>query len=216
MSIKVVLADDHKIMREGLHSLIEKEPNMDVVGEANNGRETVRLTELLKPDVLVLDITMPDLNGIDAAQRINRKNHHTKILCLSMHSERNFVLAMFRAGVAGYLLKDCAFEELVRAIHTVNSGKIYISPEIANYIVSESLILTSDKGSVYTILTPREREILQLIAEGKSTKQIAAHLHRSVKTIETHREQIMKKLNLRSIAELTKYAISEGLTSLEQ
>lgn len=215
MSIKILLADDHKIFREGMRSLLEKEPNMDVVGGADNGKDTVKLAQELLPDVVVMDITMPDLNGIDATYQIRKKAPHTRVLCLSMHSERNFVLSMFKAGAAGYLLKDCAFEELTRAIYTVHSNKIYISPQIAHYIIDESLARASEKQVSSAVLTPREREVLQLIAEGKSTKQIAARLHRSMKTIETHRRQIMEKLNVYSVAELTKYAISEGLTSLD-
>lgn len=215
MSIRILLADDHKIFREGMHSLLEKEPNMDVIGGADNGKDTVKLAQELLPDVVVMDITMPDLNGIDATHQIRKKAPHTRVLCLSMHSERNFVLAMFKAGAAGYLLKDCAFEELTRAIYTVHSNKIYISPQIAHYIIDESLARASEKQVSSTVLTPREREVLQLIAEGKSTKQIASRLHRSMKTIETHRRQIMQKLNIYSVAELTKYAISEGLTSLD-
>lgn len=215
MSIRILLADDHKIFREGMRSLLEKEPNMLVIGEAGNGKETVKLAQELLPDVVIMDITMPDLNGIDATQQLKKKTPHTQVLCLSQHSERNFVLAMFEAGAAGYLLKDSAFDELTRAIYAVYSNKIYISPQIAHYIIDESLARASEKKVSSTVLSAKEREVLQLIAEGKSTKQIASRLNRSMKTIETHRRQISKKLNIHSIAELTKYAISEGLTSLD-
>ena len=215
MSIRILLADDHKIFREGMRSLLEKEPNMVVIGEAGNGKETVKLAQELLPDVVIMDITMPDLNGIDATQQLKTKTPHTHVLCLSQHSERNFVLAMFEVGAAGYLLKDSAFDELTRAIYAVYSNKIYISPQIAHYIIDESLARASETKVSSAVLTAKEREVLQLIAEGKSTKQIALHLNRSMKTIETHRRQIGKKLNIHSIAELTKYAISEGLTSLD-
>jgi DNA-binding NarL/FixJ family response regulator len=161
-----------------------------------------------------MDITMPDLNGIDATQQLKKKTPNAQVLCLSQHSERNFVLAMFEVGAAGYLLKDSAFDELTRAIYAVYSNRIYISPQIAHYIIDESLARASGKKVSSAVLTSKEREVLQLIAEGKSTKQIALCLNRSIKTIETHRRQISKKLNIHSIAELTKYAISEGLTSL--
>ncbi len=215
MSIRILLADDHKIFREGMRSLLEKEPNMVVIGEAGNGKETVKLAQELLPDVVIMDITMPDLNGIDATRQLKKKTPHTQVLCLSQHSERNFVLAMFEVGAAGYLLKDSAFDELARAIYAVYSNKIYISPQIAHYIIDESLARASEKKVSSAVLTPKEREVLQLIAEGKSTKQIAMRLNRSMKTIETHRRQISKKLHIHSIAELTKYAISEGLTSLD-
>lgn len=215
MSIRILLADDHKIFREGMRGLLEKEADMVVIGEASNGKDTVRLAQELHPDVVVMDITMPDLNGIDATSQVKKKAPHTKVLCLSMHSERNFVLAMFKAGAAGYLLKNCAFDELTRAIYAVFSNKMYVSPQITHHVIDESLAKAVEKKVPSRVLTPREREVLQLIAEGKSTKQIADRLHRGVKTIETHRRRIMQKLNIRSVAELTKYAISEGLTSLD-
>jgi DNA-binding NarL/FixJ family response regulator len=215
MSIRILLADDHKIFREGMRGLLEKEADMLVIGEASNGKDTVRLAQELHPDVVVMDITMPDLNGIDATSQVKKEAPHTKVLCLSMHSERNFVLAMFKAGAAGYLLKNCAFDELTRAIYAVFSNKMYVSPQITHHVIDESLAQAAAKKVSSMVLTPREREVLQLIAEGKSTKQIADRLHRGVKTIETHRRRIMQKLDIRSVAELTKYAISEGLTSLD-
>lgn len=198
-----------------MRGLLEKEADMLVIGEASNGKDTVRLAQELHPDVVVMDITMPDLNGIDATSQVKKKAPHTKVLCLSMHSERNFVLAMFKAGAAGYLLKNCAFDELTRAIYAVFSNKMYVSPQITHHVIDESLAQAAAKKVSSMVLTPREREVLQLIAEGKSTKQIADRLHRGVKTIETHRRRIMQKLDIRSVAELTKYAISEGLTSLD-
>jgi DNA-binding NarL/FixJ family response regulator len=216
MSIRILLADDHLIFREGMRSLLAREPDIDVVGGAENGRETVRLARELKPDVIVMDITMPDLNGMEATRQIKKRIPDTKVLCLSMHSDRRYVLDMFRAGISGYLLKNCAFKELSQAIHIVAVNQVYISPQIAHIVVDESIAQQPPAASsVQSILTPREREVLQLIAEGRNTKQMALKMHLSSKTIEAHRRRIMKKLHIRSVAELTKYAISEGLTSLE-
>ncbi|KPK64249.1 hypothetical protein AMJ83_03210 [candidate division WOR_3 bacterium SM23_42] len=216
MSIRILLADDHLIFREGMRSLLAREPDIEVVGGAENGRDTVRLARELKPDVIVMDITMPDLNGMEATRQIKKRIPDTKVLCLSMHSDRRYVLDMFRAGVSGYLLKNCAYKELSNAIHIVALNQVYISPQIAHIVVDESIAQQPPAASsVQSILTPREREVLQLIAEGRNTKQMALKMHLSSKTIEAHRRRIMKKLHIRSVAELTKYAISEGLTSLE-
>jgi DNA-binding NarL/FixJ family response regulator len=216
MSIRVLLADDHKIVREGLRKLLNQDIGIEVVGEADTGRKTVALAQELCPDVIVMDITMPDLNGIDATSKIKKEVPNTKVLCLSMHADKRFVMAVIKAGASGYLLKDCPFEELSRAIQAVARNEIYLSSQIAHFIVDASISHTKDeKSAAYTVLTPREREIVQLIAEGKNTKTIALGLGISVKTVEAHRRQIMKKLNMHSIAELTKYAISEGLTSLD-
>jgi DNA-binding NarL/FixJ family response regulator len=216
MAVRILLADDHKIIREGLRSLIEKQPDMEVVAETQDGLTAVRLTQKLSPDVVIMDIGMPEMNGIEATREIVSSAKSIRIIALSMHSDKRFVLEMLKAGASGYLLKDSAFEELVSAIHTVMSGQRYLSPKVTDVVVEEYLHnLTKSESTVFTVLTAREREVLQLLAEGKATKQIAATLNVSVKTIETHRQQIMEKLNLRSIAELTKYAIREGLTSLE-
>jgi DNA-binding NarL/FixJ family response regulator len=216
MTVRILLADDHKIIREGLRSLIEKQPDMEVVAETQDGLTAVRLTQKLSPDVVIMDIGMPEMNGIEATREIVSSAKSIRIIALSMHSDKRFVLEMLKAGASGYLLKDSAFEELVSAIHTVMSGQRYLSPKVTDVVVEEYLHnLTKSESTVFTVLTAREREVLQLLAEGKATKQIAATLNVSVKTIETHRQQIMEKLNLRSIAELTKYAIREGLTSLE-
>jgi DNA-binding NarL/FixJ family response regulator len=170
-----------------------------------------------EPDIVVMDVSMPDLNGIEATTQIIESVPDTRVIALSMHSDKRFVLGMLQAGAAGYLLKDCASQELANAIHQVAGGKKYLSPEITGVVIDDFLLGVSP-GEALTVssqLSAREREVLQLIAEGWSTKQIAAHLYVSVKTIETHRRQIMKKLDLHSIADLTKYAIREGLTSLE-
>jgi two-component system response regulator NreC len=216
MSIRILLADDHKITREGLCSLLEKQQDMDVVAEAENGRTAVRLAHELLPDVVIMDVTMPDLNGVEAARQIVGRFPNVKVIALSMHSDSLFVTEMLRSGASGYLLKDCAFDELARAIRTVASGKTYLSPSISGVVVEDYLHrLTKTNFSSSEILTDREREVLQLMAEGKSTKQIALKLSISVKTVETHRRQIMNRLDIHTVAELTKYAIRKGLTGLE-
>jgi len=216
MKTKILIADDHKIIREGLRALLEKQQDMEVVAEAQDGLTTVRMVNRLLPNVVIMDIGMPEINGIDATRKITADNQGVKVIALSMHSDRRFVLEMLKAGASGYLLKDSAFEELVAAIHTVMANQPYLSPRITDVVVREYLSsLPKNEQTAFTVLTSREREVLQLLAEGKTTKQTAAFLNVSVKTIETHRQQIMEKLNIHSIAELTKYAIREGLTSLE-
>jgi DNA-binding NarL/FixJ family response regulator len=216
MTIRILLADDHKIVRDGLKTLVEKQPEMEVIGEAENGREAVRLAMKLKPKVVIMDVSMADLNGMEAARQIRKEYPEIKIIALSMHSDKRFVLGMLEAGASGYLLKDCAFEELSRAIRNVVAHQTYLSPGVTDVVVQEYLLKASkEKSPGDSILTSREREVLQLIAEGKSTKETAKILHVSIKTIETHRKQIMDKLDLHSIAELTKYALREGLTSLD-
>jgi DNA-binding NarL/FixJ family response regulator len=216
MRTKIILADDHKIIREGLRSLIEKQLDMEVIAEAQDGLTTVNLVQKLQPDVVIMDIGMPEMNGIDATTKITTEYKNVKVIALSMHSDRRFVMQMLKAGAAGYLLKDSAFEELVSAIHAVIAKQHYLSQKITDVVVQEYLQnLPRNESTVFNVLTAREREVLQLIAEGKSTKQIASVLNVSVKTIETHRQQIMEKLDMHSIAQLTKYAIREGLTSLE-
>ncbi|MBA4390191.1 MAG: DNA-binding response regulator [Syntrophus sp. (in: bacteria)] len=216
MKIKILLADDHKIIREGLRALIEKQSDMEVAAEAQDGLETVKLALKLSPDIVIMDIGMPGMNGIDATRQIVAEAHNIKVIALSMHSDRRFVLQMLKAGASGYLLKDSAFEELVVAIHTIMTKQPYLSPRVTDVVVKEYLHnLSKNESTVFSILTAREREVLQLLAEGKSTKQIALVLNISVKTIETHRQQVMEKVGVHSIAELTKYAIREGLTSLD-
>ncbi len=214
--IKIILADDHQIVRHGLRSLLSAEPDMEVVGEADNGRAVVRLVQEKSPQVVIMDISMPDLNGIEATRQILNESPGIKVIALSMHSDSLFVLNMFKAGASGYLLKDCALEELVKAIRTVLSRKIYLSPGISDIVIKDFVIGWSPPdSSAYSILTTREREVLQLMAEGRNTNQIAESLCVSVKTVEAHRKQLMNKLDIHSVAELTKYAIRQGLTSLE-
>ena len=215
MSIRILLVDDHKIVRDGLRTLIEKEPGMEVVGEARNGREGLKLTRKLLPDVTIMDITMPDMNGIDATRSILEEHPEIKVIALSMHSDRRLVSGMLEAGASGYLLKDSAFEELARAVHAVMAHQTYLSPSITDIVIKRFIgKSTSVERSVFTDLTKREREVLQLLVEGMSTKEVASSLNVSVKTIETHRANIMDKLDIHSISELVKYAIREGLTSI--
>ena len=216
MKIRIILADDHKIVRDGLRALLERQSGMEVIAEADNGRATVRMARELVPDLVIMDIGMPDLNGIDATRQIVADLPKVKVIALSMHSDRRFVVQMFRAGASGYLLKDCAFEELTRAVLAVLKNQTYLSPAVAGPVMEDYIQqLSSGEELGGTVLSPREREVLQLLAEGKSTKEVAAALCVSVKTVETHRQQIMNKLNMQSIADLTKYAIREGLTTLD-
>jgi two-component system response regulator NreC len=216
MSIRVILADDHTILRHGLSKLIQQQEDMEVIAQAGDGHSTVELTRDLSPDIVIMDIGMPDLNGIDATRQIIRDFPKVKIIGLSMHSGKKFVIEMLKAGASGYLLKDCAFEELIIAIKTVASGKVYLSPAISDIVVENYVRNPAEKqSSAFSLLSQREREVLQLMAEGKTTKKIARHLHISPKTVEGHRLRLMAKLNLDNVAKLTKYAIQEGLTSPE-
>ncbi len=216
MSVRILLTDDHKIVRDGLQSLLEKQHGMEVVATAGNGRMAIRLVEEFKPDIVIMDVTMPDMNGIVATRQIIAESPETKVIALSMHSDRRFVEGMLRAGAKGYLLKDCAFEELTLAIRTVVGDQYFLSPIISDSVIRDyTHSLSINDIPAHSALTAREREVLQLVAEGKSTKQISSHLNVSQKTIETHRRQIMVKLDIHSIAELTKFALREGLTSIE-
>jgi len=216
MKTRILLADDHRIMREGLASLLQSQADMEVVQHASDGLEAVNLSRELCPHVVVMDLTMPGMNGIEATRRITNEVPQAKVLCLSAHGDTRFVSAVLDAGATGYLLKDCAFEELVSAIRTVIGNQFYLSPGIAGTLVEDyKTRRPGSDPSAFSKLTEREREIVQLLAEGHSTKQIAARLHLSVKTVGTHREHIMSKLNVHSLAAVTKYAIREGLTSVE-
>lgn len=222
MGIKVLLVDDHQIVRDGLRSLLGKQMDIDVIGEAENGREALARVRELQPDVVVMDIGMRDLNGIDATRQLLDQNHGVAVVALSMHSDRRYISEMLAAGAAGYLLKDSAFDELAAAIRAVHAGRTYLSPSVAGTVVDDYVRRVSGGGAQEgpaqqpgKALSPREREVLQLIAEGLSTKEIAAKLHLSVKTIETHRRQIMDKLGVYNIAGLIKYAVREGLSSLD-
>lgn len=216
MSIRILLADDHQLFRSGLRSLIEQESDMEVVAEAADGLQTVRLAEEHRPDVVVMDITMPGLNGVEATACVCSRVNGVRVIALSMHSDRRYVAGMLKAGACGYLLKDCAYEELVKAILASMAGQTYLSPAVAGAVVDH--YVRQPLGGVaraVAILSPREREVLQLLAEGHNVKEIGSRLHVSPKTVETHRRNIMEKLSLHSLPELTKFAIREGLTTLE-
>ena len=218
MSVRLVLADDHAMMREGLKSLIAKESDFEVVGEADNGKAIVELARKAGAHIVVMDVAMPDLNGIEATRKLVKTNPNIKVVALSGHANGEFVREMLKAGASAYVLKSRAYEELVRAIREVMKGKKYLSPDVAQGVVDAYVEISSSMSAnpAFVVLTDREREALQLISEGKSTKEVADVLSVSVKTIETHRHNIMEKLNLHSVAELTKYAIREGLTAVDK
>jgi len=216
VSIRVLLVDDHQIFREGLRALLNAKPGIEVVAEAENGRTALQAARELMPDVVVMDVTMPDLNGIEAARRLIAEFSDIKVIALSMHSDHRLVSEMLAVGASGYLLKDCAFEELERAIRTAADNNIYLSPQITKTVINHYVRNPSpSKSLVFSVLTAREREIFQLLAEGKNMKQIAFKLGVSIKTIETHRRRLMKKLNVTGTADLTKLAVREGVTGLE-
>jgi len=215
MAIRVLLADDHQLFRQGMRSMLADDARFKVIGEAENGRSAVELARQLVPDVVVMDISMPDLNGIDATRQIRKRSPGIQVLALSAHADRQFVAQVLAAGASGYLLKDCAFDELCRAVSAVAKKQVYLSPAVAGAVVDVYLGQAAQSaGGGPGPLTSRQREVLQLVAEGLNTKRIAARLHVSVKTVETHRAQVMQKLDCQSVAELTKYAIREGITSL--
>jgi len=215
VSIRILLADDHSIVRHSLSTSLQEETDIEVIGQADNGITTVELAKELSPDIVVMDIGMPDLNGIEATRQIARESTSVKIIGLSMHSGNKYVREMFRAGASGYLLKNSPIEELVKAIRAVSEGKTFVSPSIGD-IVIQDYIGSSDKGAlVFSVLSDRERQVLQLLAEGHTTKQIGLRLNISSKTVEAHRLRVMNKLNIDNIAQLTKYAIQEGLTLLD-
>jgi DNA-binding NarL/FixJ family response regulator len=217
MKTRILLVDDHGVVREGLRSLIEKQPDMEVVGEAENGRKAVELVRELLPDVVITDITMPNLNGVDATRQIIREFPKVKVLALSIHSNRAFVADMLKAGASGYVLKECTFDELVKAVRTVVNGGTYLSAKVAGVVVSDYVKrLSATPVSVLDALTERDREVLQLVGEGSNTKQIARVLHISSKTVEAHRRKIMDELDAHSVADLVRIAILGGLASLER
>lgn len=214
--MRILLADNHKLFCDGLRTLFASQPGMETVGEANNGRMAVRLARELSPDVVIMDIGMPELNGIEATRQLRSELPHVKVLAVSMHSDRHYVSGMLSAGASGFVLKDCAFSELADAVRVVVSGGRYLSPEIVGVVMDDYVQrLTPSPGSNASRLSEREREVLQLMAEGHPTTDIAERLHISRKTVETHRKSMMLKLELFSVAELTKFAIREGITSLE-
>ena len=206
--MKILVADDHNLMRAGLVSLIARLPEMVVVGEAADGREALRMVRELKPDIVLMDIAMPGLNGLEAAERIHGILPATKIIILSMHASEEYVAQALKAGASGYLLKDAATTELEMALKSMSMGQFYLSPAISRQVV-DTLLRGGPTG--IDLLTPRQREILQLIAEGKGTREIAETLHLSVKTVETHRAQLMDRLDIHDTAGLVRYALRKGL-----
>ena len=217
MKVRILIADDHAIMRQGLRSMLSDEPGFEVVGEAGDGREAIRLVRDLEPDVVVMDVGMPELNGVEAARQVVRDHPQVRVVALSMHADRRFVTGMLEAGAAGYVLKGAVFEELVEAIRAVRSGRVYTSQKVTDMVMSDFVrSLGRGEPATASLLTPREREVVQLLAEGKGTRQVAEALTISVNTVDTHRRRAMEKLDVSSLAELTKYAIREGLTSLDE
>ncbi|MBI3194015.1 MAG: response regulator transcription factor [Ignavibacteriae bacterium] len=216
MKKRVLLADDHAIIRDGLKSLLINELKMEVIGLVEDGVQAVQLARTHQPDLVIIDMNMPHKNGLEATREILDENPEIKVIALSMHSDKRYIMEMLSIGASGYILKESAFKEVAQAIETVLNGRTYISPQVGGDVIKECLgRLHMTTPEAFSPLTPKEREVLKLIAEGKHTKEIAEILFLSVKTVEVHRQHIMDKLKLHSVAELTKYAIREGLTSLE-
>ncbi len=211
--IRIAIADDHTIMRSGLRLLLEREPDFTIAGEASDGRAAIDIAGQHSPDVIVLDVAMPNLNGIEAAARIAVLSPKTAIIMLSMHSDETYVLRALKAGARGYLLKDSAEGDLIAAVRAVVAGRTFFSPAISNMLVEDYIRAIQERGveDSYELLTSRERELLQLVAEGKTTKEIASCLSLSASTVDTHRANIMRKLNVNSLAELVLYAVRKGI-----
>jgi DNA-binding NarL/FixJ family response regulator len=213
---RILLADDHRLFRDGLRPLLASQDGLEVVGEADDGLTAARLAGELRPDVALLDISMPGLNGIELTRRLREEVPETAVVILSMHSDRRFVVEALRAGARGYLLKDTSFAEVLTAVRTVREGGTFLGAAVSEQVIRDYVQLAdAEDGGAFGVLSHREREVLQALAEGASTKEIADRLHLSVKTVESHRKAVMDKLEIRSIAELTKFAIREGLTPLD-
>jgi len=214
--MKILLADDHNVLRKGLRRILEEQPDLEVVGEASDGREAVALCNQLHPDIVVMDIAMPLMNGLEATRQILQRSSEVNVLILSMYSDENYVVQVLRAGARGYLLKDTAEEDLITAVRAVAKGQPFFSPKIAKLLMGDNIqrLRTEGMSDSYDLLTPREREVLQLIAEGKSNKEAAAALFVSPTTIETHRARIMDKLDLHSTADIVLYAVRKGIVQM--
>jgi len=216
MSIRMLLVDDHRMMREGLRALLQGVTDIEIVGQAADGREALDLVRTLSPDIVVMDVGMPELNGVEATRRIRAEYPDVKVIALSTHTDKRYVHHMLEAGARGYVLKIAAYDELLRAVRAVSLGRTYLSPEVAGSVVERSTSPHDGSAvSAYSSLGSREREVLQLVAEGKTSSETAKEMHISTKTVETHRRNIVQKLGLHGTAELTKYAVREGLTSLD-
>ena len=216
MSTKILIVDDHGLMREGLRSLLKQHDDMEVVGEASDGRQAVEKVSELKPDIVLMDIAMPNFNGIDATKKITDEYQNVRVIALSAHYSKGFLEGMLGAGASGYILKECAADELIRGIRTVVNGGEYLSPKVTKVVVDEYIIDSQSYSDVplATQLTSKERELIQLLAENKSNKEAAKLLHVSIKTVDARRRIAMDKLGITGIADLTKFAIREGLTTL--
>ena len=212
MGTSILLVDDHRMMRDGLRALLEQHDQYTIVGEASDGRTAVEMADSLQPDIVVMDISMPKLNGVEATRKILADHPHMKIIALSMHADRRYVMQMLDAGASAYLIKNSASEDMVRALGIVVGGQSFLSPAITDQVIHVATDQHRDE-SAFSVLTNREREVLQLLAEGRSSKEIAAELYLSVKTIEARRRDIMNKLDIHNVAALTRYAIREGITT---
>jgi DNA-binding NarL/FixJ family response regulator len=217
VTIRILIADNHTLFSQGVRSLVEQQPDFEVVGEAADGRQAVAQCRELRPDVVLMDVVMPGLNGLEATRQIRQEVPETRVLALSMHVDKRYVLGMLEAGASGYLAKDSPFDEVARALRAVAAGHVYLAPSVAGLVVEGYARRASPAAETATaVLSQREREVLQLLAEGGKARQIARQLHISVKTVETHRRNLLAKLGLESLADLVRYAIREGITSLEQ
>jgi len=215
MSIKILIADDHKLFREGLINLLAESPEIEVIGEAGNGKEAVKETKKLNPDIVIMDIGMPVMNGVEATEILAKELPDTKIIAISMHSDKHFIKGMLEAGASGYLLKSCTYNQLMDAINTVYSGKKYLSDKITEVIIHDYLGKEEDIQDNDPKLSERESEILKLFAEGKTSREISELLFISVKTVGTHKQHILEKLELKTTTDMVKYALKKGIISLE-
>lgn len=215
MTIQLVIADNHALVRAGFRSLVEDLPDIEVVGEADNGREALELVEKLKPQLVLMDIAMPEMNGLEATNRISHTFPNVRVIIVSMHANEEYVYQSLRSGAVGYLLKDSGTEELELAIRAIARGETYLSPAVSKYVVNDYVRRLDEDKNPLDLITPRQREILQLIAEGKSTKEIADILYISTKTVETHRSQLMDRLDIHDVVGLVRYAIRIGFVTLE-